>query len=189
MKNLCLLPLVILAASVYAGQPDNFDFSSTVDGRQLHIDMQKCEPFTDSLLSCRNAVLKITKPGFEQRIRLKTFWFNTAKTVYTGKLDDRYADDSASVIFSDINQDGEDDLIVQTGKNGAYGGASYSVYLSNDGKFIYHRKLSKLTEGKTGLFRVNGNKLSAFAKSGCCEQTSYVYQLEKDKLKLLEEVN
>ena len=100
-------------------------------------------------------------------------------------MDDTYADDKYSIIFSDINGDSIDDLIIQTGKKGAYGGPSYSVYLYKKGKFVYNHHLSQLTIGANSLFRVNNNILTVGKTSGCCEYNKFIYKLHNNAVKLV----
>jgi hypothetical protein len=78
-----------------------------------------------------------------------------------------------SIVFEDFNFDGMEDLAICNGRNGGYGGPSYTVYLfdENQKRFVRNRRLSKLTEGVYyGLFQVDSSKkrLTAFWKSGCC---------------------
>lgn len=79
----------------------------------------------------------------KQTLKLHTAWINLDYAVYNGKLDDKYADDKYSIVFSDINGDGVNDLIIQTGKKGAYGGPSYNIfYIGKENSFITDRFLN-----------------------------------------------
>lgn len=80
-------------------------------------------------------------------------------------------------------------MIIATGKDGGYGGLSYSVYLYYKNKFIYHDRLSNLTIGADGLFRVNNKKLEFSRTSGCCEQCFLTYEILNNDIKLKKEVN
>jgi hypothetical protein len=98
-----------------------------------------------------------------------------------------------SFIFDDFNFDGHDDLAVCNGRNGGYGGPSYSIFLFNSmaKRFVENRSLSKLAEGVyLGLFFVEpkNKRLVAFSKSGCCYHETEKYHVVNDKPFLVEKL-
>lgn len=154
----------------------------------IRFSSNQCNAFLEKLYECKNTSIKILP--IKQTLKLHTAWINLDYAVYNGKLDDKYADDKYaddkySIVFSDINGNGVNDLIIQTGKKGAYGGPSYNIYLYRKGKFIYNRPLSQLTIGTNSLFRVNGNILTVGKTSGCCEYNKFIYKLHNDAVKLV----
>ena len=149
----------------------------------IRFSSNQCNAFLEKLYECKNTSIKILQT--KQALKLNTAWINLDYAVYTGKLDNTYADDKYSIIFSDINGDGINDLIIQSGKKGAYGGPSYNVYLYRKGKFVYNRHLSQLTVGANSLFRINSNILTVGKTSGCCEYNKFSYKLHNNAVKLV----
>lgn len=67
-----------------------------------------------SYMNVKNTSIKILP--IKQTLKLHTAWINLDYAVYNGKLDGKYADDKYSIVFSDINGDGVNDLIIQQEK-------------------------------------------------------------------------
>ncbi|HYN84899.1 MAG TPA: hypothetical protein VER32_06585 [Pyrinomonadaceae bacterium] len=89
-------------------------------------------------------------------------------------------------VFDDFNFDGRDDLAVCNGREGGYGGPSYTVFLFDPRprRFVENRRLSKLTEGVyLGLFFADPKKrrLTARWKSGCCYHETEVFKLVNNR--------
>lgn len=98
-----------------------------------------------------------------------------------------------SFIADDFNFDGKEDLAVCNGRNGGYGGPSYTVFLFNprSNRFVENKKLSELAEGVyLGLFFVDAKKkqLVAFSKSGCCYHETEKYKVVANRPVLVEEI-
>lgn len=161
----------------------SYDESFKSNGMDIRFSSNQCNVFLEKLYECKNTSIKILQT--KQALKLNTAWINLDYAVYTGKLDNTYADDKYSIIFSDINGDGINDLIIQSGKKGAYGGPSYNVYLYRKGKFVYNRHLSQLTVGAISLFRINSNILTVGKTSGCCEYNKFSYKLHNNAVKLV----
>ncbi|WP_297955977.1 FG-GAP repeat protein [uncultured Neisseria sp.] len=161
----------------------SYDESFKSNGMDIRFSSNQCNAFLEKLYECKNTSIKILP--IKQTLKLHTAWINLDYAVYNGKLDDKYADDKYSIVFSDINGDGVNDLIIQTGKKGAYGGPSYNIYLYRKGKFIYNRPLSQLTVGANSLFRANGNILTVGKTSGCCKYNKFTYNLHNDAVRLV----
>jgi len=89
-------------------------------------------------------------------------------------------DYQGSLMVDDFNFDGQEDLAVQVGQNGPYGGPTFQVYLyhSRKGKFLLSEKLSAMTEENMGLFHIDptSKRIGTFAKSGCCYHVSQEYE-------------
>ncbi len=98
-----------------------------------------------------------------------------------------------SFVFQDFNFDGSEDLAVCNGREGGYGGPSYTVFLF-DGRadrFTENRRLTRLAgEGYLGLFLVDAKKrtLTAFTKSGCCYHETEVYKVAGNAPVLVEKI-
>jgi len=103
--------------------------------------------------------------------------------------DDRYS----SFIFGDFNFDGMKDLAICNGRNGGYGGQSYTVYLFNRrmNKFVENRQMSELTEASvSGLFSVEAKQrlLVVLGKSGSRYHQTEKYRVVANRPVLVEEI-
>ena len=130
-----------------------------------------------------------------QVITLKNIEVNKEQLAFNPGIDKRSRklyDDEYSFIFGDFNFDGKEDLAICNGRNGGYGGPSYSVYLYNSrlNKFVENKRLSELTEGHLGLFYVDSRRkqITAFSKSGCCYHETEIYKVLNNKPVLVEKV-
>jgi hypothetical protein len=98
-----------------------------------------------------------------------------------------------SFVFDDFDFDGSEDLAVCNGREGGYGGPSYTVFLFDKRalKFVRSRALSRLTEGVyLGLFFPDAKRrtLTAYSKSGCCYHETEVYRVTGGRPVLVEKV-
>jgi len=96
-----------------------------------------------------------------------------------------------SFVGDDFNFDGDEDLAVCNGRNGGYGGPSYTIYLfeRRSGRFVESRPLSRLNEGVyLGLFSADPKRkrLTASSKNGCCHHETEVYAVVGGRPVLLE---
>lgn len=200
MKKLLITLYLLTICSTYAVADDNVDYienrstfpySKTVKlkNREINIYSDKCVNNIESVNVCENATLtiSISKHHSKQNIKLNHIFINTEKTVFSGKLDNNYSDDQYTIILSDVNNDGSEDLIIQTGKEGNYGGPSFDVFIYQKDKkqFIYNKIFSNLTKNAGNLFRTKGDKLYIFSTSGCCERSYLTYKIQKNSVKLI----
>lgn len=131
-----------------------------------------------------------------QVLKLKNIEVHKDQLAYNSAIDKsvrKLYDDEYSFVFGDFNFDSFEDLAVCNGRNGGYGGPSYSVYLYNakTKKFDLNVGLSKLTEDAyLGLFFVESKKrqLVAHSKSGCCHHETDVYRVVRNQPVLVEKV-
>lgn len=129
-----------------------------------------------------------------QVLCLPSVWVNGEQFAYSPKTAARRRvlyDDEYSVVFDDFNFDGREDLAVCNGRNGGYGGPSYTVFLFDRraGRFAESGALSRLTEGGyLGLFFPDAKKktLTALSKSGCCYHEKEVYRVVNNRPVLVE---
>ena len=86
----------------------------------------------------------------------------------------------------DFNFDGHEDLAIQNGNNGSYGGPSYDVYLYNPAsrKFVLNEPLTNLILETLGFFQLDTSKkpIKTAAKSGCCYHESVEYRIKGNRL-------
>ncbi|MEN1941348.1 hypothetical protein WCE39_09670 [Luteimonas sp. MJ174] len=152
-----------------------------------------CEPFVEGLLICEDDVrLDVAMPQvkLQQTLNPAALMLQTGSLVYRGPLhaDDR--PDAHSFIISDVNADGREDLILWSGRDGAYGGPSFQVYLfdEGDGQLHLSEAFSELTVGYVGIFGVDGRSITTDAKSGCCLHVQETYVVETSVPELVERV-
>ncbi|MBN1611830.1 MAG: hypothetical protein JW940_34685 [Polyangiaceae bacterium] len=85
-----------------------------------------------------------------------------------------------SLVLDDFNFDGHQDLAVQVGQDGPYGGPSFEVllYRAHRGRYELSEPLSALTRENLGLFEVipARKRIATFAKSGCCYHVTQQYE-------------
>jgi hypothetical protein len=97
----------------------------------------------------------------------------------------RLYDYQGTINVGDFNFDGQEDIAVQDGHSGPYGGPTYSVFLYSrrDGYFHFSDELSTLTREALGFFQVDANRrrLVTLAKSGCCYHVLTEYRVVDDK--------
>ena len=107
----------------------------------IRFSSNQCNAFLEKLYECKNTSIKILP--IKQTLKLHTAWINLDYAVYNGKLDDKYADDKYSIVFSDINGDGVNDLIIQTGKKVLTVVRHItSIYIGKENSFITDRFLN-----------------------------------------------
>ncbi|MCX2432471.1 XAC2610-related protein [Pedobacter sp. GR22-10] len=88
------------------------------------------------------------------------------------------------LIFGDFNFDGKEDLAIRNGNKGAYGSASYDIYISDKNrKFTLDKNLTKLASENLGMFDVDRKKkqISIEQKSGCCFHSTTSYEVDSKK--------
>ena len=98
--------------------------------------------------------------------------------------------DAHSFIISDVDADGFEDLILWSGREGAYGGPSFHVYLFDEGtgRLQSSEPFSGLTVGYVGIFGVDGRSIPANSESGCCTHIQETYKVEARVPKLVERI-
>ncbi|MEN1928903.1 hypothetical protein WCE37_07880 [Luteimonas sp. MJ250] len=151
---------------------------------RLQIRSAGCEPFVEGLLVCEDDVqLDVAMPQvkLQQTLHPATVMLKAGSLVYRGPLHAGERPDAHSFIISDVNADGREDLILWSGRHGAYGGPSFQVYLfdEGDGQLHLSEAFSELTVGYIGIFGVDGRTVTTDAKSGCCLHVQETYVIEE----------
>ena len=131
----------------------------------------------------------------EEMIRVKSndIYLESHNGILSSNVVDLYGEQSL-VIYKDFNFDGERDFAIQDGRDGCYGGPSYSIYLLEKNKFVHNNEFSNLAHGNCGMFYVDTTKKSlvTFDKSGCCIHYQTYYKVINNTpvafLKIVEEV-
>ena len=174
------------------GVPDDSGaLALTLPGIHIALSAPACQPFSATIRACEGVEFVIASPDVaRQSIDLDAFYINAEATLFRGDLNARDATRSQSVVMADINADGRDDLMLWTGRLGAYGGASYSAYLFEPAKrrYAYSAAFSELTVGRAGLFKIENGRLRTRSKSGCCLHTQEAFALENGNPVLVERV-
>lgn len=134
--------------------------------------------------------IHVTNAGVRQSLLFTSLYLDRSATLYRGPLDASYKQNGHSFIVTDIDGDGHEDLIVWTGKEGAYGGPSYEVLLfdATDRQFRVAPSLSELTVGANGLFSANSGRLTTSSSDGCCMRVFDTYAIEQLEPVLLERI-
>lgn len=152
-------------------------------GYALALQASGCTPSTDTLTLCNDEVeLKVSGPEIEgeQSLELPSIYVNSAHTLYRGSLTQGYQEQGYTFVLADIDGDGKDDLMVWTGKEGGYGGASCDVYLFDPSqkRFVHSQSLSDLTIGAAAPFSIENGfiKLSSTDGNGLIVSDSYRLQ-------------
>lgn len=131
-----------------------------------------------------------THGGTRHSLLFTSLFLDSAATLYRGPLDDAYKQNGHSFIVTDVDGDGHEDLIVWTGREGAYGGPSYDVLLfdPSDRQFYGAPAFSELTVGANGLFSVEAGRLKLSSTDGCCTRIFDTYAIEHREPVLVERV-
>lgn len=158
----------------------------------ISIRAPKCIEEVETLKYCSGEIeLLIQIEGkATQRIVASSLFFDSSASLYRGPLHAGAEVHRHSLILSDVNNDGIEDLLVWSGKEGAYGGPSFDVYLmrASTGQFELSKEYSELTIGYNGLFEVDGNLIKTVASSGCCMHIFETYEIRQGKPVLVERV-
>lgn len=160
---------------------------------RISIRAPGCQPLMPSLLECRQGAsveVQVPPAGGMAAIRVEALDLNPLAAVYRGPLDGSYRKDGISIIVADVDLDGDEDVSVLTGRRGAYGSPSYTVFLRDQAgtAFVQSKPFSDLTVDHLGMFTMEAGKIRAFTKSGCCVHIDETYALDNDRPKLVEVV-
>lgn len=125
---------------------------------------------------CRNARLRIvTSTMREQSLTVPMLVFTPAGqpggTLYRGRLDKGFADGWHSVVLTDMDADGHEDLLVWAGFDGNYGDPSYRYYLydAGSGRLEESAALAGLVQGHS-IARMADGQVFVWSRSGPCER-------------------
>lgn len=94
-----------------------------------------------------------------------------SRTGFRGSSRWAFADDRYSIILSDINADGYEDVVVWSGLDGNYGDPSYTYYLydKKTRRLVENTILAKLMQSHS-ISRVADGQLFAWYRSGPCDR-------------------
>lgn len=159
---------------------------------RFELSAPSCKPVSEGLSVCdRNIELTATRAdGARQTLRPAALYLNERGTLYRGSTAQRDRRESQSIIVSDVNGDGRDDLSLWTGMRGGYGGASYDIHLFDPARkaFVRSAAFSELTVGRDGFFTIMDGRIRTTSKSGCCLHTEEFFVVEKNAPKLVERI-
>ncbi|MFS8464361.1 hypothetical protein EIQ00_20040 [Xanthomonas campestris pv. raphani] len=171
---------------------DQGEISANINGIDVSIRTQGCNEDSPGIMLCnRSPVVEVTFPAAKPiALEPEALYVDSNSTFYHGPLDDTYKKNRHSVILTDINGDGHEDVVVWSGKEGNYGGPSYSVYLFDavQNRLVFNQSLSDITVMANGLFSVKGNLLTSTSGDGCCVHVFDTYELRKNEAVLIERV-
>jgi len=183
---------VILLLSVTAFAQRNFVIKNASQNYDVKIEVAGCDNDI-----CKGKVeYTIYKKGENKPSQI----FNLADSGFLLKDNEfpsinitRLYDEQSAVNLGDFNFDGMEDLALNDGRNGGYGGASYQVYLFSpqSKKFIRSQSFTNLAQGiYLGMFEVDNKRkvLRTFSKSGCCWHQTQEFQVVANRPKKVLEV-
>ncbi|UZA98192.1 MULTISPECIES: FG-GAP repeat protein [Xanthomonas] len=166
------------------------EISVNISGITVSIKAQGCSEDSPGVVLCnRSPVVEVSFPGAKSiALEPDALYVDSNSTFYHGPLDENYKKNRHSIILTDINGDGHEDVVVWSGKEGNYGGPSYSVYLFDAAKkhLIFNQSLSDITVMANGLFSVKGNVLTSTSGDGCCIHVFDTYELKNNEAVLIE---
>ncbi len=90
-------------------------------------------------------------------------------TLYRGQLDKGFAEGWHSVVLTDMDADGHEDLLLWTGIDGNYGDPSYRYHLydTGSGRLEESAALAGLVQGHS-IARIAGGQVFVWSRSGAC---------------------
>lgn len=148
----------------------------------LRVEDARCRDTGGLLLRCAPATVVVQRPAGEQSIPIPALVFlNKAAdqreyvAAYRGRIDQQgeaNEDLRYTAIVSDINGDGNDDLLLWTDVSGRLGAPAYTYYLFDPetGKFVKSEPLTQATRGLT-LSGIRGTTLQLWSDTGQCKRT------------------
>ncbi|WP_434991207.1 XAC2610-related protein [Xanthomonas melonis] len=179
-----------MPSSVSAKFNSQGEISVDISGITVSIKAQSCTEDSPGIMLCnRSPVVEVVFPGVEAiALEPESLYLDNNSTFYHGPLDDTYKKNRHSVIFTDINGDGHEDVVVWSGKEGNYGGPSYSIYLFDAAqkRLVFNQALSDITVMANGLFSVKGSMLTSTSGDGCCIHVFDTYELKNNEVVLVE---
>lgn len=182
-----------VARIVHAKFETNNSIQMALSDFSIKARLKSCETLMETLIECAGgADLQVFISAFEnpKELHVDAFYLNPRAALYRGPLDGSYRKDHVSIIVSDVNGDGIEDLAVQAGRDGSYGSYSYEIYLYDKklASYTLSKSFSNLTVGHLGMFVIKDGKIVAFNKSGCCVHIDKTYVVENNAPKLIEVV-
>ncbi|WP_372163600.1 hypothetical protein ACCP94_11730 [Xanthomonas campestris pv. fici] len=168
------------------------EISVNISGITFSIKAQGCSEDGPGVVLCnRSPVVEVSFPGAKSiALEPEALYVDSNSTFYHGPLDENYKKNRHSIILTDINGDGHEDVVLWSGKEGNYGGPSYSVYIFDpvQQRLVFNQSLSDITVMANGLFSVKGNLLTSTSGDGCCIHVFDTYELNNNEPVLIERV-
>ncbi|WP_372393513.1 hypothetical protein ACCQ05_08555 [Xanthomonas sp. NCPPB 3582] len=181
-----------MSSAANAKLNDQGEIHTKINGIAVSVKAQGCNERSPGIFLCnRSVIVEVIFPGGKPiAVEPEALYLDSNATLYHGPLDDSYKKNGHSIILTDINSDGHEDLVIWSGKEGNYGGSSYSVYLydSTQQRLVFNQSLSDITVMANGLFSVKGNMLTSSSGDGCCLHVFDTYELKNDEAVLVERV-
>lgn len=174
------------------GAPDSSGALS-LSARGAIIRIEKCSlvDVSPTVSRCEgDTYVDFAHEGQKHSILLTSLYIDRTATFYRGPLDQQYKQNGHSFVLTDVDGDGREDLIVWTGKEGAYGGPSYEVLLydQQERQFNVAPMLSELTVGANGLFSIKDGRLVTSSSDGCCMRVFDTFTVTNGEPSLVERV-
>ncbi|KGU37959.1 hypothetical protein DGN16_11295 [Xanthomonas citri pv. fuscans] len=168
------------------------EISADIGGIAVSVHAQSCTEDSPGIMLCnRSPIVEVAFPGTKSiALEPEALYLDSNSTFYHGSLDENYKKNRHSIILTDINGDGHEDVVLWSGKEGNYGGPSYSVYIFDpvQQRLVFNQSLSDITVMANGLFSVKGSLLTSTSGDGCCIHVFDTYELKKNEPVLTERV-
>lgn len=159
----------------------------------LQLKASACQQVTTGLVDCHrdvDLVVSTADGKIQHVLNPESVIVADEALIYRGAITEANKPDTHTFVLSDVNADGRDDLMIWSGREGAYGGPSFDVYLFDPGAlgFVFSQSFSDLTVGYVGLFTVENGRITTRSVSGCCVHIRETYVVESNAPKLIERV-
>lgn len=159
-------------------------------GRSVEVSIPQCvELFGEGCSGAANVAWSNATFAPTGSVRLPTLFWDARNAVFSGTLGTGHGATGYSVIASDIDGDGIEEMLFHTGRDGGYGGPSYTVFRWSEDRDTWDEapELSELTVGSTGVFSVDGKGgVSIWFADGCCRRIEERYAVREGKPRLIE---
>jgi hypothetical protein len=159
----------------------------------LRLTGSGCRKFAGDVVVCdqgNRLEIAAADGNLLQTLQPESVFVDSNALAYRGPLDKAGQPDTHTFVMGDANSDGRDDLMIWSGREGAYGGPSFDVYLFDPAtaEFKHNQPFSDLTVGYLGLFKVEDRRIKTATKSGCCVHVYETYAVEDNAPRLIERV-
>jgi hypothetical protein len=151
-----LIVIFMIFSADYTIAQRNFSIKEGSNNYTAKITVEKCE---DGVCSGKGTVTlyeKATGNLFQSLNSENLFFFLGTDSQPSVNVIELYYEESP-VIYNDFNFDGNEDVAIRNGNDGAYGGPSYTVYLfdKSKNKFVQNPQLTELASVNLGMFETD----------------------------------
>ena len=170
---------------------DSSGVARLVDGdRSIEVRIPECtEASPDECIGPASVTWSASASAPAGSVQLTSMRWSEGDSLFSGALAEGHGATGYSVISSDIDGDGVVEFLFLTGRDGGYGGPSYTIYRWTQEQHAWAESaaLSELTVGSTGVFSTNGKGDAAvWFADGCCRRIGERYTIHDGAPQLFE---